>query len=108
MSATPAQPGILASVIDSIFTPGTNTGLVQAMSYSFYALFVTLIGMLFLTGGNIHIWALLGLSVGLFASIKWFLEQIKDVEELHRIEREKKEQEDKSKQAEAEEAKKDK
>jgi hypothetical protein len=43
------------------------------MNYSFYALFVTLIGMLFLTGGNIHVCALFGLSVGLFLSIKWWV-----------------------------------
>lgn len=55
----------------SIFEPGTNSGLVKAMSYSFYALFVTLIGMIFLTGGNVHVCALFGLSVGLFISIKW-------------------------------------
>jgi predicted lysophospholipase L1 biosynthesis ABC-type transport system permease subunit len=59
-------------VIASIFEPGTNAGLVQAMSYSFYALFVTLAAMLVLTGGSIHFWALLVLSVGLFLSIKWY------------------------------------
>lgn len=43
------------------------------MNYSFYALFVTLIGMIFLTNGNIHVCALFGLSVGLFLSIKWLV-----------------------------------
>lgn len=62
---------MLSDVISSIFTPGTNSGLIQAMSYSFYALFVTLFGMVLLTGGNGHVVALLGLSVGLFVSIKW-------------------------------------
>ncbi|GAA5831205.1 hypothetical protein JCM3766R1_002967 [Sporobolomyces carnicolor] len=85
--------GMLSDVISSIFTPGTNSGLIQAMSYSFYALFVTLFGMVLLTGGNGHVVALLGLSVGLFVSIKWFLVQIKEVEEQQRIEREKKEKE---------------
>ncbi|SGY31463.1 BQ5605_C002g01232 [Microbotryum silenes-dioicae] len=69
---TPNEPrSMLQDVIASIFEPGTNSGLVQAMSYSFYALFVTLFGMVVLTGGNIHVVALLVLSLGLYASIRW-------------------------------------
>ena len=47
-SSTPstAKNGVLGDIVDSIFTPGTNSGLIQAMSYSFYALFLTLLGML--------------------------------------------------------------
>ncbi|SCV68732.1 BQ2448_853 [Microbotryum intermedium] len=105
-------------VIASIFEPGTNSGLVQAMSYSFYALFVTLCGMVLLTGGNLHVVALLVLSLGLYASIRWiadamarwgrlnhqlgldwltnrFLVQIKDVEDKMKLEREKEEREKK-------------
>lgn len=61
----------LDDVVASVFTPGTNKGLVRAMTYSFYALFVTLLGMLWLTGGNLHVVALLTLAVGLFLSINW-------------------------------------
>lgn len=76
------------------------------MNASFYALFATLFVMLILTSGNGHVWALLGLSLGLFLSIKWyasrctanasahlltccsrFLVQISDVEESRRLER---------------------
>ncbi|GAA5991172.1 hypothetical protein JCM5350_001936 [Sporobolomyces pararoseus] len=96
-SNTSSSNGILSDVISSIFTPGTNSGLIQAMSYSFYALFVTLFGMVLLTGGNLHVVALLVLSIGLFISIKWFLIQIKEVEEQQRIEREKKERDESSK-----------
>ncbi|BGP12652.1 hypothetical protein JCM10213v2_000569 [Rhodosporidiobolus nylandii] len=71
-------------VVHSIFEPGTNTGLVRAMSFSFYALFATLLGMVWLTGGNLHVVALLGLSVALFVSIKWFLIQIAEEEEKQR------------------------
>ena len=63
-------------VVESIWTPGTNTGLIKAMNASFYALFATLLIMLFLTSGNGHVWALLGLSLGLFASIKWCVSPI--------------------------------
>ncbi|GAA5891110.1 hypothetical protein JCM6882_006422 [Rhodosporidiobolus microsporus] len=78
-------------VVQSIFEPGTNAGLVRAMSFSFYALFLTLGGMIFLTGGNLHVVALLGLSVALFVSIKWFLIQIAEEEEKQRVERMEKE-----------------
>ncbi|GAA5826962.1 hypothetical protein JCM11251_002180 [Rhodosporidiobolus azoricus] len=81
----------LADVVYSIFEPGTNAGLVRAMSFSFYALFVTLLGMVFLTGGNWHVVALFGLSIALFISIKWFLMQIAEEEEKQRKEREVKE-----------------
>ncbi|GAA6004405.1 hypothetical protein JCM10207_000712 [Rhodosporidiobolus poonsookiae] len=79
--------GMLADVVSSVFTPGTNPGLVRAMNYSFYALFVTLAGMLALTGGSVHVLALLVLSVALFASIRWFLVQIAEEEERQRQER---------------------
>lgn len=62
---------MLADIVDSIFTPGTNSGLIRAMDMSFYALFAVLVVMVVLTRGNGHICALFALSVGLFASIKW-------------------------------------
>ncbi|KAL8284261.1 hypothetical protein RQP46_005010 [Phenoliferia psychrophenolica] len=94
---TTASSGVLSDVVESIWTPGTNTGLIKAMNASFYALFATLVVMLFLTGGNGHVWALLGLSLGLFLSIKWFLVQISDVEESRRSERLAKEAEESAK-----------
>ncbi|KAK4702544.1 hypothetical protein P7C70_g3676, partial [Phenoliferia sp. Uapishka_3] len=98
--AVPASKGVLSDVVDSIFTPGTNPGLLQAMNASFYALFFTLFVMLFLTSGNLHVWALFGLSLGLFGSIKWFLVQIREVEEERKVEREKKEKEEVMKEKE--------
>lgn len=58
-------------VVMSVFEPGTNSGLIRAMNYSFYSLFVTLLLMVYGTKGNVHVCALLVLSVGLFLSIKW-------------------------------------
>lgn len=70
-SSAPRARSMLGDIIDSIFTPGTNSGLIRAMEMSFYALFATLLGLVVLTRGNGHVCALFGLSVGLFASIKW-------------------------------------
>ncbi|BGP52843.1 hypothetical protein JCM8202_003924 [Rhodotorula sphaerocarpa] len=91
-SSAPRVRSMLGDIIDSIFTPGTNSGLIRAMEMSFYALFATLLGLVVLTRGNGHVCALFGLSVGLFASIKWFLVQIADAEEQHRKERAAKDQ----------------
>ncbi|GAA5972270.1 hypothetical protein JCM11641_002381 [Rhodosporidiobolus odoratus] len=86
-STRETQRSMVSDVVNSIFEPGTNAGLVRAMSYSFYALFVTLLGMVLLTGGNWHVIALLGLSVALFISIRLFLVQIAEAEEKQRTER---------------------
>ncbi|GAA5857062.1 hypothetical protein JCM8547_007938 [Rhodosporidiobolus lusitaniae] len=83
----PGERGMLSDVVNSVFEPGTNAGLVRAMSYSFYALFVTLLGMAFLTGGNLHVVLLLATSIALFTSIKWFIAQIAEAEEKQRQER---------------------
>ncbi|TNY19775.1 ER protein Pkr1-domain-containing protein [Rhodotorula diobovata] len=77
----------LRDIVDSIFTPGTNEGLLRAMNWSFYALFATLSALLVATRGNVHVVALLTLSVALWASIKWFLAQIADAEAIQREER---------------------
>ncbi|KAK4055220.1 hypothetical protein OIV83_000500 [Microbotryomycetes sp. JL201] len=83
----PPSKSILQDVISSIFEPGTNSGLIKAMTYSFYSLFATLLVMLVLTNGNLHVLSLLVLSVGLFASVKWFLVQIAEEEEKQRQQR---------------------
>lgn len=62
---------MLGDIVDSIFTPGTNSGLIRAMDMSFYALFVTLAALVVMTRGNGHVCALFALSIGLFVSIKW-------------------------------------
>jgi len=61
----------LRDIVNSIFEPGTNQGLLRAMNASFYALFATLAALLVATRGNVHVVALLTLSVALWASIKW-------------------------------------
>lgn len=117
-SAPKGRPGIFSDLVNSIFTPGTNSGLVAAMNYSFFALFATLFGMLVLTRGNGHVLAMLGLSVALWASIRWcvpglscdcpplrfshsllrrFLVAIADAEEQQRRERLEKERQEVSK-----------
>ncbi|KAJ9089110.1 hypothetical protein DSO57_1016207 [Entomophthora muscae] len=69
------QDGFFSSmfkdVIDSIFTPGVNSGLIRAMNISFIFLFVTLAAFAVITSFNIHVIALNFIAFGLFCSINW-------------------------------------
>lgn len=64
--------GLTGDIIKSIMTPGyTASGVIQIMFYTFYALFATLLFMIFITGGNPHVIALFLLALCLFVTIKW-------------------------------------
>lgn len=66
------ETGITGDIIKSIMTPGyTANGVIQIMFYTFYALFATLLFMIFITGGNPHVIALFLIAVCLFITIKW-------------------------------------
>ncbi|PWN45611.1 hypothetical protein IE81DRAFT_279195, partial [Ceraceosorus guamensis] len=60
----------------SLFQPGLNTPMKKAMDLSFYGLFIVLGGLSLLTGGNVHVLALLGIAIALFCSINWFLSEL--------------------------------
>ncbi|ORY94765.1 ER protein Pkr1-domain-containing protein [Syncephalastrum racemosum] len=69
--------GLADDVMQSIMTPGyTATGVVRVMYYAFYLLFATLAGMVIATRGNIHVIALLFLSIILFVTIRWFVAEM--------------------------------
>ena len=70
-SPTSIMASIVNDVVSSIWTPGTNPGLITAMNASFYGLFATLFALILATNFNLHVVALLGVSIALFASIKW-------------------------------------
>ncbi|KAL9558753.1 hypothetical protein MBANPS3_000739 [Mucor bainieri] len=64
--------GLAGDIIKSIMTPGyTASGVIRIMFYTFYALFATLLFMIFITGGNPHVIALFLLALCLFVTIKW-------------------------------------
>jgi len=70
------MPSFVDNVFDSIMQPGATTPTVNMMNYSFYALFLSLFGLAILTSGNIHVVFLLMISVGLWASINWFVSEL--------------------------------
>lgn len=63
---------LVDDIVQSVMTPGyTATGVIKLMFYAFYMLFATLATMVVMTGGNLHVVALLLLSISLFLTIKW-------------------------------------
>jgi hypothetical protein len=57
----------------SAFQPGVNRGLIVVLHASFILLLAVLMFLNLLTSfANIHVWALIGLSTGLYASVIWY------------------------------------
>ncbi|PIA16868.1 hypothetical protein COEREDRAFT_80923 [Coemansia reversa NRRL 1564] len=65
--------GVFQDVINSIFQPGVNHGVMVVMNCAFLCLFVILGYLLFATRLNIHVCALTIIAGLLFASIQWFV-----------------------------------
>ncbi|KAJ2900835.1 hypothetical protein GGI21_002185 [Coemansia aciculifera] len=67
--------GILGDIVNSIFEPGVNRGVLIVMNGAFAGLFLILTYLLFATHFNIHVCALTLIAAGLFASIQWFIQE---------------------------------
>ncbi|KAJ1956010.1 hypothetical protein GGI12_005424 [Dipsacomyces acuminosporus] len=70
------KKSIFQDVIDSIFEPGVNHGVLVVMNCAFFGLFVILLYLLFATRFNIHVCALTVIATLLFASIQWFIKEV--------------------------------
>ncbi|KAL6930397.1 hypothetical protein ACO0R3_003515 [Hanseniaspora guilliermondii] len=60
-------------VIDSIFQPGTNKGLLICTHVSFVALIITLSSLVYISKYNIHYINLLIISILLYITVNWFI-----------------------------------
>jgi len=69
---SPAEEGE-KGILEGFFTPGAtrNPAWILALDVAFAALFMVFLGLLWLTGGNIHFWVLIGIECCLWASVKW-------------------------------------
>ena len=64
---------VLSEFAESAFQPGVNRGLIVVLHASFIVLLVVLMFLnILLSFSNIHIWILLSISIGLYASITWY------------------------------------
>ena len=70
------EPPLLMEVVDSIFTPGMNSRVQAVMHVAFALLFLTFLGLLFMTSFNYHVMVLLGISLCLWITTTWFVARI--------------------------------
>ncbi|KAJ3413762.1 hypothetical protein HDV05_007581 [Chytridiales sp. JEL 0842] len=82
------KPSLFEEVWLSIFEPGVTSGVVRVMDYAFYGLFASLALLLVATQGNFHVVFLSVVSICLFASVKWFLAEMKKVDAAKEAEKE--------------------
>ncbi|KAJ2158455.1 hypothetical protein GGF46_003772 [Coemansia sp. RSA 552] len=68
--------GVFQDVINSIFEPGVNHGVMLVMNCAFLGLFGILVYLIFATHFNVHVCALSVIAVLLFASIQWFVREV--------------------------------
>ncbi|KAJ2236882.1 hypothetical protein IWW45_001432 [Coemansia sp. RSA 485] len=71
-----SSSGIFQDVVNSIFEPGVNRGVLVVMNAAFAGLFLILFYLLFATRFNIHVCALTLIATGLFVSIQWFVREL--------------------------------
>ncbi|KAK0490548.1 hypothetical protein IW261DRAFT_20230 [Armillaria novae-zelandiae] len=68
------------SFVSQILTPGSSLHptFLLILDLSFAVLLVVLVLLLFLTSGNVHIIALIGIELALWASVKWFVHELQN------------------------------
>lgn len=64
---------------ESVFEPGTSPQLIIATHVSFVALLLTLIWLIYATNGNIHFYALFCISLLLWITVIWFINELSHV-----------------------------
>ncbi|KAG9015781.1 hypothetical protein FRB93_012346 [Tulasnella sp. JGI-2019a] len=72
------KEGASGNLLDNILTPGSTRKpeWVLALNLAFAALFGVFLGLLWITGGNKHIWVMIGIEGCLWASVKWTLNEL--------------------------------
>ncbi|KAJ2685076.1 hypothetical protein IWW39_004518 [Coemansia spiralis] len=73
--ASAKSSGILGDIVNSIFEPGVNRGVLVVMNSAFAGLFLILAYLLFATHFNLHVCVLTLIAMGLFISIQWFIKE---------------------------------
>ena len=61
----------MSAILDSLFQPGLNAPMQRAMNASFAGLLLVLLALALLTRGNVHVCALMGIALALWASVGW-------------------------------------
>ncbi|KAF9534431.1 hypothetical protein CPB83DRAFT_844233 [Crepidotus variabilis] len=77
MTVTPES----GSFFSNVLTPGSslNPTFLLVADAAFLFLFLVFVSLIVLTGGNVHIWFLMAIELCLWASVKWFVNELKQV-----------------------------
>ncbi|KAI0698907.1 hypothetical protein BC835DRAFT_1412918 [Cytidiella melzeri] len=77
-SPPPNGPTTNSNFLDNILTPGSSLDptFLLILDGAFGTLLCVFLGLLYLTGGNIHIFALIGIEGCLWASVKWYIHEL--------------------------------
>ncbi|GLB33606.1 putative ER protein Pkr1 [Lyophyllum shimeji] len=80
MSASSSDGGEALSFFGDILKPGSslNPTFLAILDAAFVALFLVFVGLAFATSGNFHIFALMAIELALWASVKWFVNELKN------------------------------
>ncbi|KAJ7904306.1 hypothetical protein B0H14DRAFT_2662218 [Mycena olivaceomarginata] len=76
-----AEPdGNSGDFLSEILKPGSSLQprFLLALDLAFVALLFILVALAFLTAGNLHIFALIAIELALWASVKWFVHELKN------------------------------
>ncbi|KAJ7781471.1 hypothetical protein B0H16DRAFT_1498518 [Mycena metata] len=75
-----ADPDDDDSFFANVLKPGSslNPQFLLILDVAFIALFLILVSLAVLTAGNLHIFALLAIELGLWASVKWFVHELQN------------------------------
>ncbi|KIK07600.1 hypothetical protein K443DRAFT_86657 [Laccaria amethystina LaAM-08-1] len=68
-------------IFANILKPGSflHPTFLAILDAIFLLLFLLFIALAFVTSGNFHIFALMAIELGLWASVKWFVEEYKKI-----------------------------
>ncbi|GBE79157.1 hypothetical protein BKA93DRAFT_823946 [Sparassis latifolia] len=66
------------SLFATLLTPGSSLHptLLFVLDVAFFALFLVLAGLALATQGNLHVLSLIGIEMGLWGSVKWFVYEL--------------------------------
>jgi len=79
---------MMEAVIDSVLPTKPqpvvpNAGLIRAMDLSFLGLLLTLLALLLITQGNLHVFALMLVALCLWTSVRWFVAELARMNHLN-------------------------
>ncbi len=66
-------------VLENIFEEGTNSDVLALLKYTFIALVVCILFIIWLDPTNVHSYVFLFFAVGLIASFTWFMKQMETI-----------------------------